>query len=84
MARYRRLVVAFLLLVGNNKDDVGGLSQKIERLMTDERLRNKLARAGLKTAKDYTWEVIAKRLDEYYKKLASQPKSKYIKNIVGK
>lgn len=65
-------------------DDVEALATAIERLMGDKKLQKKLAQAGLETAKGYTWEAITDQLQDYYKKLASQPNRAYIKKIVKK
>jgi len=49
--------------------DVHDLTEKLELLVTSAKLRRELGSNGLKKAKKYTWEIIAKRNIEYYKKL---------------
>ncbi|MFA5173295.1 MAG: glycosyltransferase family 4 protein [Candidatus Paceibacterota bacterium] len=43
-------------------DDPKDLAEKINRILEDENLRRKLIEGGLKTAKKYDWENIAKRM----------------------
>ncbi len=42
------------------------LANKVIRVLTDENLRRKLIENGLKTAQEYAWENIAKKVEEYY------------------
>jgi glycosyltransferase involved in cell wall biosynthesis len=42
------------------------LANKIIKVLTDENLRKKLIENGLKTAQEYSWENIAKKVEDYY------------------
>lgn len=70
------------IMVGT--DDVAGLAAAIKRVVGDKVLQQKLREAGLKTAKDYTWDKVATKLDKYYEVLAKQTKHEYIKKTVKK
>jgi len=65
-------------------DNTKQLSVAITKLMNDKKLQDKLRDAGLKTAKNYTWESIAKQLERYYVDLAKQREAQYIDKIMKK
>jgi glycosyltransferase involved in cell wall biosynthesis len=65
-------------------DDVPALAKAIDQLMNDKKLQEKLTKAGLETAKEYTWKVVTDQLEDYYKKLTDQQKSDYIKKVLKK
>ena len=48
--------------------DVEGFSQRLEKLMNDRDLGEKLGRAGLKEAQKYSWEKVGKKILEFYEK----------------
>ena len=50
-------------------DDGGGLLEKAGSIIGDEKMAERMADDGLKTIKDYSWEVIAKR---YYEGIYSK------------
>lgn len=64
------------------KDDVKGLATTIDRVLSDDKLRQRLTIAGLKTARDYTWPVVGQKLDRYYRSLAAQPNKQYIEDRI--
>ncbi|MFN4133800.1 MAG: glycosyltransferase family 4 protein [Candidatus Hadarchaeales archaeon] len=50
--------------------DVEELAEKLERLVSDEKLRRKLSEIGYKNvAKNYSWDKIAKRMEEVLEKV---------------
>ncbi len=51
-------------------DDVPALSAAIERLLSDEKLRNTLSKEGLKTAQQYRWDVVMNKVESFYKRIA--------------
>lgn len=51
-------------------DDVPGLTKAIERLFKDKKLRDKLSKQGLATAKKYQWDTVIDRVEKFYKDLA--------------
>lgn len=65
-------------------DDVVGLAAAIKRVTGDPKLQEKLRAAGLKTAKEYTWDSVIGQLDTFYKDLVKQPKKAYIKKALKK
>jgi phosphatidylinositol alpha-mannosyltransferase len=54
------------------KDDKA-LAQALLSLMTDEPLRQQMATRGMLTAQQYSWERIARRVLDYYKRILSEP-----------
>ncbi len=65
-------------------DDNAGLANAIDKVISDPKLQQKLRTAGLKTAKDYTWDNVVEQLDDFYQKLASQSKHQYITKAMKK
>lgn len=51
-------------------DDVAGLSQAMKRLFKNKALQKRLSQEGLKTAKQYRWDVIIDKVEAFYKDLA--------------
>lgn len=51
-------------------DDVEGLKKAIAKLQKNKSLRDKLAKQGLETAKNYKWKVIIDRVEDFYKEVA--------------
>ncbi|WP_309617881.1 glycosyltransferase family 4 protein, partial [Salinibacterium sp.] len=49
------------------QDDPAALAKAIRRLLGDTALQQKLRVAGLKTARGYTWNVVAKKMEARYK-----------------
>ena len=47
-------------------DDTEGLKNAIDRLLGDKKLRDRLAREGLKTAKKFQWDAIMKKADKFF------------------
>ena len=66
------------------KDDPEGTARAIDRVLGDKKLQKKLVQEGLDTAKKYTWPVVMKQIDNFYKNISSDHKSQYIKNIMKK
>lgn len=66
------------------KDDVQGTAKAISKLMKDTALRDKLRKAGLKTAQKYTWPVVMSQIDSFYNEIASSKKREYIKKAMSK
>lgn len=54
-----------------DQDDVAGLADAIRRVLGDPELRDRLRAAGLRTAQDYTWRVVAGKMEAHYLSLAS-------------
>lgn len=65
-------------------DDPQALSAAIERVIGDPILQKRLSQAGLKTAKEYTWDSVIGKLDVFYKNIVLQPKRQYIKKVIKK
>lgn len=65
-------------------DDTEGLATAIRRVTQDSELRQRLRAAGLKTARDYTWDTVIGQLDAFYLELAKQSKQAYIKKTMKK
>jgi GT2 family glycosyltransferase len=55
-----------------DQDDAPGLKDAIDRVMKDKKLRERLSKAGIKTARDYKWEIITDKIEDFYKQLAEQ------------
>ena len=55
------------LIVG--QDDVQGAKKAIDRLMNDEKLREKLSKNALKTVKEYQWDSIMDKSEEFFSKV---------------
>lgn len=64
------------------KDDPEGLAKAIDRVIRDDKLQKKLSKAGLETAKKYTWDNVVSQLENYYKELSRQKKKSYIKKAI--
>jgi GT2 family glycosyltransferase len=58
-----------LIIEQNNVD---ALSGAIERIMGDKKLQEKLRAGGLKTAKNYTWDAIIPKLEQFYQDVESK------------
>lgn len=52
-------------------DDVAGLKAALTRLFDDAKLRESLAKAGLKTAKEYEWDKMIDRVEKFYRSVAA-------------
>lgn len=52
-------------------DDYSDLAKKMEILLENEDLRNSLRNEAIKTAKEYSWNIIMKKYFEIYGKIAS-------------
>ncbi len=53
------------------KDNVCDIVEKVELLINNSEKRNKIAKAGIKTSKEYSWNKTMDNLIEYYKKIAN-------------
>ena len=51
------------------KDDVQGTAKAIEKIMKDSKLRAKLRKGGLETAKKYTWKSVINSVNLFYSSL---------------
>ncbi|MBI2831821.1 MAG: glycosyltransferase family 4 protein [Chloroflexi bacterium] len=49
------------------------LAEALLSLMRDEPLRQKMGQNGLRTAQNYSWERVARRVLDYYERLLSEP-----------
>lgn len=63
-------------------DNVQELAKAIKRVVNDKKLQQKLSAAGLRTAKEYTWDAVVGKLDRFYTRLADQPNEQYIKKAM--
>ena len=52
------------------KDNVNDIVEKLEILLKDSKIREKLAKNGIETSKQYTWEKTIKKIEEYYTDIA--------------
>lgn len=52
------------------KHNINDLVEKIEKLIKDKELRNKLSKNAIETAKKFSWDEIINQLIEYYKEIA--------------
>jgi glycosyltransferase involved in cell wall biosynthesis len=48
-------------------EDIGDLTNKIVKLLTNDKMREEMGRAAMEKAKEYDWERIAERIVEVYK-----------------
>lgn len=53
-----------------NKKDYNDIISKVEILIKDEELRQRLVKKALKKASEYNWERTIDELEEYYRKIA--------------
>lgn len=53
------------------KDNVSDIVEKVESLINDSEKRNKIAKEGVKTSKEYSWNKTMNNLVEYYKNIAN-------------
>lgn len=51
-------------------DDVEGLSKALKKLFKDKALRERLSKEAIKTAHDYRWDVVMKKVANFYEKVA--------------
>jgi glycosyltransferase involved in cell wall biosynthesis len=51
-------------------DDIPALTRAMGRLFRDKKLRDKLHKQGLATAKKYQWDVVMDRVEKFYQELA--------------
>jgi glycosyltransferase involved in cell wall biosynthesis len=58
------------LIVG--QDDDAALTKAFRRLLKDKKLRDKLSASAVKTARNYRWDVIADKIEVFYKNVARQ------------
>lgn len=54
------------------QNDQKAMSGAIEKLLSDQKLQQKLSSAGLKTAKNYTWDAIIPKLENFYQDVESK------------
>lgn len=55
------------------------LAAAIKKVLGDRSLQERLSKAGLETAKEYTWEAVSIKLEKFYNDLAAQKNRQYIK-----
>jgi len=53
------------------QDNPVDMKEKLERVLSDKELRDRLRREGYKTAKQYGWPKITDKLEDFYKKVSS-------------
>ena len=53
--------------------NVSSIADTVERVLTDNNLRDNLVRAGMARAAEFTWERAARKLHEIYYRLLDQP-----------
>jgi glycosyltransferase involved in cell wall biosynthesis len=59
-----------------NPEDTGAIAQAMERLTTDQALRNSLSRAGRERASEFTWEACAREtLNAIYTAIEAGPRA---------
>lgn len=51
------------------QNDTDGLKRAIERLLSDEKLRNKLAAEALRTVKNFQWESVTNKAEKFFKEV---------------
>lgn len=66
-------------VVGNcgfvfDKDNLEDLKEKLQKLLSDRKLRKKLGKLARKKAENYTWEKQAEKIERIYKNLAESGK----------
>lgn len=66
------------------KDNEKELQQKMERLLNDRKLQEKLQKKGYETARKYQWDVIMEQLEKFYDIVASQPDGAKTKKEIKK
>ncbi len=52
-------------------DDVNNLKRQIKKLFSDKKLQEKLRKSGYKTAQQYSWPVIMKKLTNFFDNIAN-------------
>lgn len=60
-------------------DNTKQLAEAIDKVIKDKKLQDKLSKAGLETAKGYTWDAVTIKLVKFYNELAKQKNAQYIK-----
>jgi len=55
--------------------DPEALAEKLELVLTDPRLRARLARRAVQVARDYSWDVVADDVEQLYGELGAWPKT---------
>jgi GT2 family glycosyltransferase len=53
------------------QNDQQAMAEAIEKLLKDKKLQQKLSLGGLKTAQNYTWDVIIPKLEKFYQDVES-------------
>lgn len=53
------------------KDNINDLVEKMELLLVDSALRNKIAINGVETSKQFSWDKTINQIVQYYKKIAN-------------
>jgi len=67
------------------QDDKKALASALDKLFTDQKLREKLSRNALKEVKNYTWPVVTKQLVTFYNTIEEQVHiTKKVKEKYGK
>lgn len=66
------------------KDDIEGTQEAITKLFKDKKLQDKLRKNGLKTARNYTWPVVMRKIDKFYNEISSETKHNYILKAMEK
>ena len=62
--------------------DSAALASALKQLIEDEALRKSLGGNGLTSARNYDWPLVARRILEYYERIASETKSKQAYSLV--
>lgn len=52
------------------QDNAADLSKALETILADSKLRERLSKEGIKTAKNYEWDAITDRIEVFYKDIA--------------
>ena len=53
------------------QDNPADMKEKLEKVLSDKELRDRLRKEGYKTAKQYGWPKITDKLEDFYKKVSS-------------
>jgi len=64
------------------QDNDKQLTAAIKRLFEDGKLQEKLSKNAIKTAQEYKWDNITKKIVEFYSKIEKQDNLAYIKNVM--
>ncbi len=53
------------------KDNIKDLVEKIEKILNDRELKNSLIKNGVEVSKQYSWDNVMSRIQNYYQEIAN-------------